>query len=141
MKGQIHLINKDLNKKCVILCYTKLQRGLVVLFSKSFGRLLGLLFFVNADIKFRFMGYNFRCLRYMYLCLLFNFAELLGHAWIYMSRMHARLCGWVILCTQTFPVKVLDSKDTLISSILYWLISGPCTLKRAMWYVSMCATV
>ena len=74
--------------------------------------------FFNAYIKSRFMGYNFRFLRYMYLCLLFNFAELLGHAWIYMSRMHARLCGWVILCTQTFPAKVLDSKDTLISSIL-----------------------
>ena len=96
--------------------------------------------FCNAYIKSRCMGYNFRFLRYMYLCLLFNFAELLGHAWIYMSRMHARLCGWVILCTQTFPVKVLDSKDTLISSILYWLISGPCTLKT-IGYANMCATM
>ena len=119
MEGQI--INKDFNNKCVIVLSHQSIKGFGC-FLTPLASSWGLCALFNITSSPDLWDIIMRFLRYIIFAILFNFAELWGYAWIYISCMHivwvpASLCGWVILCTQTFLARFPDSQDTLISHI------------------------
>ena len=147
MEGQI--INKDFNNKCVIALSHQSIKGFGCSFWTPLASSWGLCALFNITSSPDLWDIIMRFLRYIICAILFNFAELWGYAWIYISCMHivwvpASLCGWVILCTQTFPARVLDSKDTLISSILLLAYIWTMRIKKsnlACWHVCNYATM